>query len=357
MRNKARTSIKFIAIVCLFAVFSSALFLSSDSFALNLTDTVDLIQGNHSMVFDYYDCSTSPTCSNGLYVRNFNNQYTIFENLNSDTTNAVLFQFTVSIPNRQYAVADYITLDFYIMNASKNDSGDYYAKSFTWAGANGWDIVDVQYSTIGPSSGKISITIKCYTAGTYGGATFSSSSNGAIALKTNEYFMTGLATVWRPRSGTNYTGSFNSVISAIENQPNYTQNLNNIRNDIQGLADAQEQANQDANERYEDEKQTIQDNADAAQDDYDSLDNSSASILNPFTPFFTRISNSSSDCVSIPNIAQWIHWQGNNGSFQVCSPWPARVRTVLAYAVIALLTFALFITIVRYGIKFKSGAD
>lgn len=354
MNMSARcTSTKSSILIAISLCFFFALVFYSNSFALNLTDTVDLVQGNHTMVFDYYDCSSSPTCSNGLYVRNSNNQYTIFENLNADTTNAVLFQFTVSIPNRQYAVADYITLDFYIMNASKNDSGDYYAKSFTWAGANGWDIVDVQYSTIGSSSGKISITIKCYAAGTYGGATFSSSSNGAIALKTNEYFMTGLATVWRPRSGTNYTGSFNSVISAIENQPNYTQNLNNIRNDIQGLADAQEQANQDANDRYEDEKQTINDNADSAQNEYDSLNGSSAYIYNPFNSFFNRLRNNDQDCVDIPNIAAWIH----SNETHICSPWPSRPRSVISFSIIILLTLALFITIVRYALKFKSGSD
>lgn len=71
------TSTKSSILIAISLCFFYALVFSSDSFALNLTDTVDLVQGNHTMVFDYYDCSSSPTCSNGLYVRNSNNQYTI----------------------------------------------------------------------------------------------------------------------------------------------------------------------------------------------------------------------------------------------------------------------------------------
>lgn len=240
MRNKARTSIKFIAIVCLFAVFSSALFLFSDSFALNLTDQVILVRGNMSYNF------ASPA---NLSDCNFSNYNSYLGNPNSNLT-CYIRSITLELPSEQYASSDYLYVPLYVFNNANNNGSDAFLSNLSTS-TSGFDLVSVEFNQLSSSSGLANLIFKVYTPGNYSTLVLTSTTGNAFStLHEGEYLASGKSTHYRPIGQVDTQ----SIVNAINNQSDYTQSLNNIRNDIQGLSDAQEQANHDANERYQDEK-------------------------------------------------------------------------------------------------------
>lgn len=102
------------------------------------------------------------------------------------------------------------------------------------------------------------------------------------------------------------TSAVNSMKTAINNKLDTTNNkLDTLNISINDLKSAQEQANEDANDRYQDEKDTINDNANQGKEDSESLGGINLSILNPLNAWKDYFSNGCS--VSIPIIAGWIH--------------------------------------------------
>lgn len=147
-------------------------------------------------------------------------------------------------------------------------------------------------------------------------------------------------------------GEFNDsdIIAAI-NRVNATLNtvngtlntingaLGNIQNNTSDLLDSQNQANQDANDRYQDEKDTINNATSDAQDEVNNSD-FSFGVPNTLDAFFRSFSDS--NCVNIPNLATWLH----SNETRVCSPWPLVVKntmTPIVTGVFALVLTAFFV--------------
>lgn len=120
--------------------------------------------------------------------------------------------------------------------------------------------------------------------------------------------------IWSKASNTDYTddiaavkNAVNSMKTSIENKLNTTNNkLDAISEALEDTKALQEQANQDAQDRYDDEKQTIQDNADSGQQAMEDLqNNTSFSVPNPLSIWFGYFTNGCS--TSIPTIASWLN--------------------------------------------------
>lgn len=80
----------------------------------------------------------------------------------------------------------------------------------------------------------------------------------------------------------------NSIVNAIQAQPNYQQTLNNIRNDIQDVADAIDNQNQEEQDAVQDSADQAQDSADDAQADNEAA---TSSLLSVITGFFGAMAN------------------------------------------------------------------
>lgn len=102
------------------------------------------------------------------------------------------------------------------------------------------------------------------------------------------------------------TSAVNSMKTAINNKLDTTNNkLDTLNISVNDLKAAQEQANQDAQDRYDDEKQNIQDNANQGKEDSESLGEITLSLLNPLNSWKNLFSNGCS--VNIPIIAGWLN--------------------------------------------------
>lgn len=107
----------------------------------------------------------------------------------------------------------------------------------------------------------------------------------------------------------NVRTSINNVYNAVGTTNNKLDDTNDKLDDLNEIANtlknSQEQANQDANDRYQDEKDTINDNAQQGQEQSESLGGINLSILNPLNAWKNYFTNGCS--VNIPIIAGWIH--------------------------------------------------
>lgn len=122
-------------------------------------------------------------------------------------------------------------------------------------------------------------------------------------------------------SNTDYSGKLNEISSGITNLNSKLNasntKLDNINNSVQALKDSQDQANQDANDRYEDEKDTINENAQQGQSDSESLGNISLSLLNPLNSWKDLFTNGCS--VNVPILAGWLHSPSSTYTSWWCS--------------------------------------
>lgn len=138
-----------------------------------------------------------------------------------------------------------------------------------------------------------------------------------------------------------------AIVNAINNN-NSTAAVNSARDAIVGAINQQiaeqEQANQDANDRYEDEKQTMQDDVDGASDTADTMDSSGFSISNPFSGWLSLFSDD--NCVDIPTLAGWIH----SNETRICTPWQnhANIRPYTTPVVSVLSITVVFGLIVHW---------
>lgn len=113
----------------------------------------------------------------------------------------------------------------------------------------------------------------------------------------------------------------NSMSSAIQNKQDATNNkLDQLKLSIDDLKSAQEQANDDANDRYQDEKDTISDSTSEGQS---TMEESNAGVsfalINPFSFFFDLFSNDCSYTLSY----DFRHWISGGHPSNVPSSYPS----------------------------------
>lgn len=130
-----------------------------------------------------------------------------------------------------------------------------------------------------------------------------------------------------------------SIISAVDSQTTTLNNsINNLRSDTQAQTDAIEEGNEDAQSRWEADKEEEAEREESGSDDANSLLSIfQFNLINPFEPIFDSFTNN--QCVQIPTIASWLHLS----SSQYCSWWPQSIRDVLTPV------FGLFSTMLVFG--------
>ena len=290
---------------------------SSDSYAFDLTQDVDLIRGNMVVQFLCSDCSNVSTVAGS-------GGNTTLTNQNQDLV-GILRSTYFDLPTESYQVGDYLTLDIYIFSNINNNTLDSYIKSLM-PNTNGWDLVDVSFESLSSGSGVVHFTLRNFIAGSYSTILMTSTSNSYAALYFNEYLTGGLATHWRPKSSLNYSSQIQDVVDAIESQPSYTSQLNTINNNISQLQQSVEDANDDANDRYQDEKDTIQDNADNSVDSWeDAQQNLSFQAPTGLFSWFWSL-GTTDQCINIPVLASLLH----STETTYCSWWSTEIRSIVS---------------------------
>lgn len=123
-----------------------------------------------------------------------------------------------------------------------------------------------------------------------------------------------------------YLGSIDSKINSVASGVASTNTKLDTANDLQV------QANQDANDRYDDEKQTISDNADGGIESVNDID-TSFTLPNIFGIILGDLSVQT--CYSIPTLASFVH----SSNTQYCAWFPASVRTAMSALVDVIVLF------------------
>lgn len=346
-------------VVC---AFSSLFLFSSNSYALDLSQDVSFVGSRQQVWFR----TGSRNCRSGGNSCGWASEdwaasiYTMYTNANTTTR---LYDLYIQLPVDNVQAGDYIVQTLYIWQDGLSVSGHSFVQSIAYGGTHNASVVDVQFESFSTNSGMITIITRANSAiydadlkfvGNPSGTGVIDLAGGYTSNGTTgpAYMRPGTASLWRPRSQVDNSAAINSINNQLPTITNNLQNMNNSLDDINtGISDlkrSQEQANDDANDRYEDEKQTIQDNADEAENSANSF-SPSFSITNPVESFFNAFKDE--QCVDIPNLAQWIHWEGDpklGGAKRVCTPWPSEVRSVVTPISIAMFGLVLTGFVIRW---------
>lgn len=229
-----------------------------------------------------------------------------------------------------------ISLEFTIYRNNNSQSTHAVVNGVQNNSSNEWDMIGYDYSNLDTNTGKLTLLFKNRTNG----------NNFNVLLKGNNG---GFIFALQPGdrvAGINYTifaisnanAGSQSIVNAINSQPNYSNslntinnnigsvnnNLNQVNNNLNDLKDSQDQANQDANERYEDEKGTINDNGDSANSSW--TDNADNLKFNAPTGLFSWLWSvgTTENCVNIPVINSLLH----ANTPQYCSWWSTSFRSI-----------------------------
>lgn len=146
--------------------------------------------------------------------------------------------------------------------------------------------------------------------------------------------------------------ALNSLLGDVKSTLNITNNyIQNNTQSINNLNQTMEDANDDAQSRWEADKQEEAEREQQGKDDSDEvLSIFNFNFSNPFAPILDMFS--SNQCVNIPTIAQWIH----SPTSQYCSWWSQPVRQVATPIFGLGSSMLLFGFIVRW-LKQKNGVE
>lgn len=120
------------------------------------------------------------------------------------------------------------------------------------------------------------------------------------------------------------TGVTNQEMTSIINSQ--TQSL---QQSISALQQAQEDSNDDAQDRWEQDKQEQADKQDELESQSDDLAVSAQNPGNPFASMFN-----SSGCQSLPTVSSWFNM---SEPMQVCSPYPQNIRPIIEFVSSAIV--------------------
>lgn len=220
----------------------------------------------------------------------------------------------ITLPYSEYLAGDIIEVDFNIIqtgNDNANNSWVHQLKADSTNMANTpVAIIDIEYENLNQNTSAVKVYVM---VGAYTNSMPSVGISGNITLNQNDFLHIPYTACWRA------TGNGASeIVSAINNNATDLSTTNtkidSVVSAIEDLQDTteeyisvQQQANDDANDRYQDEKDTIYDEAGNGQDTMDDLSSdmsSSFSLPNPFTAFFGLFVNGCS--VNIPTLSSWL---------------------------------------------------
>ena len=276
-----------------------------------------------SLLWSYQSAYAEPITQDVSYIRSsVNPTIQAGGNCSADGTNAikgtangcVASGLIVTLPYSEYLKGDIIEIDLNIVHYENDNALNAWLFKMQADSTNLANtpvaLMSVDYQSITQNTGvaKFYIMVGAYTNNmpTVG-------LSGNIFLYNHDFLSVSSTTCWRPS-----VDSSSAIISAINNSATDLSTTNNkidsVVSAIEDLQDTteeyisvQEQANQDANDRYQDEKDTIYNEAGNGQDSMDDLSSdmsASFSLPNPFTAFFGLFVNGCS--VNIPTLSSWL---------------------------------------------------
>lgn len=292
-----------------------------------------------------------------------------FSNNSTGTTSTYSFDLVnCDYPTGLNTVKTYAVYSFRFDNFAYDnsaDSGWLASKIRAVSGSANWGVVGQTVSSTGATGWQLDLYL--YSENASNGGTFQIynplNDLEIFYLKPQERITFVGASYWQVTTDTDFEYDYTDLITAINsNLGTANGHLYGIRNNVNNIHDkvvtirdtvngistkmddlksVQEQANQDANDRYQDEKDTIDNNASDAQDTANNAD-FSFTVGNPLTTWFGLFTGD--NCVNIPTIASWIH----SNETSVCSPWSSSVRDVTTPIISVLSGTILFGFIVRW---------
>lgn len=318
-------SAKKIFIICLCVVSSFVLALhSSASYAADISQSVSFINSGTGVMYVNADNNAYLNCYNACYISQ-----------NTDSTNTVGLRYIYSsIPNGTYYSDNIWQLDFVLWKVNASQSLHAVVNSI-YVNSNHYRLVSVDYDMFDTNTAVIHVYIKMNDTFTASGSSLEIKSNQPgstfiVMLDPSERISYSGWSLWKIES-VNYDNS--DIVSAIQSQPNYTNNLNTINNNINSVNsnlnqvnNSINQSNQDANDRYEDEKDTINDNGDNANSSW--TDNADNLKFQPPTFLFNWFWSlgTTDQCIDISTLASLIH----SNETQYCSWYPNNIRSIIS---------------------------
>lgn len=321
----------------LFAVcaFSSVIVFSSRSYAITDVSVTPIGSANW--------------CINGSNVSDATITCNLIQNLNNDIT-VVANNMDIVTEGAYYTdtILD-VELTFYRNSNSTS----------THAGVNGieslssnWALMSYEYQQLNSNTGVIHLYLKSLT----------NNNNQHILVSGHQGFFYVLQPLDRVTGANvgiyainNTQADYSSIVNAIQSQPNYTSNLNNIQNGLNNVnnnlnqvQDSIDQSNQDAEDRYQDEKDTIEQNGEDAQDTGESI-GFDFSLINPFNGVFNGFTDTC-DNVTFPTIGVWLNLPPNRRYFR---PWWCKTQTLINVRANITAVMQGFSVIIAFAIIWK----
>lgn len=311
----------------IFICLASFFLMSHNAMAVELATDVEWVRGNHNIQIMPNSWAVEQGYCQGLA----SGVYSDYINCNGLTK---LSDFNITIPSMSYKYGDWIVAEFFINQNLNNVSNHMNFYGLQYAGSNPVDLAYTDISELNANSSKITLYFRAWGNFTDNNLRLTGK-NGASALIFNAangtdsqlQFRCGLASVFRDKNPSNYTGSINDVKNSV-NSINDT-----LKQQQQQQQQQQEQEKQDANNTIDDSKNSSNNSSSDVQNN-----SSTQSLLSVVTGFFGAITSASpSSCVLTGQINEYL-----TPSFDLCQldPPPALTALLSIPVAIALFFFA-----------------
>lgn len=331
-----RPSIK-IFILCVLSILMVS-FHSLNTSAVDLSEEVYYVNGGQGALYMVVH-------SGGGWGSWYNAVYTLGQNETIDMVR-IRRQDNTNISDLQ--VGDYITYGMLYSlggtNSKWNTSGTYYLGNSSVDDGISCPIVDIDdtvvsnHSDSSNTSQRHNAFITCRVATTSTQPTMNlqirSINNTSSAVFSFRSF-----THWRPETRKDYSTDLetikNKLIDLNAKGTISNDKLDDVNDNLSDIKNSQDQANQDAQDRYDDEKETINNNANDGKETMENLaQDTSFHLPNPFRGMFNYFVNSCS--VEIPNLAGWI-----NSPTSTYNSWWCRTNNLqnIRSALTAIISF------------------
>lgn len=318
-------------------------FLSSFAFAVDMSPNVHPIWTNATS-----DCSFHVSQNSTTYTQEVFNNTQNFISIDN-----IYCTFPAGMSSKDtYAVVSFMSDN--IDNNDSLDAGFRAVNAQTTSNTNAkYGVVGVEVSRFSNTSSRIDVYLYGEGQNNTSNATIvrlynPNNSNEIFYLQPRERLSVSGYSFWVADGQTNYSsaiGSISSQIGGLSSGVSSTNSkLDDVNDNLSDLKSSQQQSNDDANARYQDEKDTTYDEANNGKDDMESAF-SLPSLLNPLNTwkyYFTENACS----VNIPIIASWLHAPSNTYTSWWCSSDTLRgIRSTLTgvlslAGVIVVFTFA-----------------
>lgn len=252
---------------------------------------------------------SAPTCN---AIQNTNADLTgSVEGINATIAGTYYTDSVIELSFTFYRVSNNTSLHSIVNGVRQDNSVD-----------TGWDMIGYDYSDLDTNTGKLTLLFKhrvnsgnfnARLRGDYGTLLFAlMPSDRVVGINYTIYAITDA------------NAGSQQIINAINSQPNYTQNLNTINNNIQNVQDSVDDLSQTQQDIYDDEKDTINQNGDDASDLWNGT-TFSLSFTDPFTTFWNLFTDAK--CVDITTLANLVNAPQIS---TVCSPYPDGVKEIFS---------------------------